>query len=85
MNLKTLDKDHPLRNAPLVEIGAYYLPKDSKIWVEVRPAYGIANSTFNQLAEVWLHDEWKATKFSEDWDNRIDIIGANGPTGDHYE
>lgn len=81
MNLKQLPKDHPLHNAPLVEIRAYYLPTDSKIWVEVRPAYGIANSTFNQLAQVWLHDEWKATKFSEDWDNRIEIIGQNGNIG----
>lgn len=83
MNLKTLPKDHPLRNTPLLEIGAYYLPKDTKVWAEVRNAYGISKKTFNELGDVWLIDEWKATKFSEDWDttDRQRAIAQNGNIG----
>lgn len=83
VNLKSLDYYHHLRNLPLIDIGAYYLPKDSKVWAEVRRAYGISSKTFNQLAEVWHIDEWKATKDPTDWgdENRIDVIGQNGNIG----
>lgn len=83
INLKELDYYHPLRNSPLLEIGAYYLPKDSKVWAEIRPAYGIATKTFNQLDDVWLIDEWKATKYSEDWQSneRDWAIAQNGNVG----
>ena len=84
-NLKELAPTHHLRNLPLIEVGAYYIPKDSKVWAEVRSAYNIAKKTFNQLADVWLIDEWKATK-DPLWDDaRIDIIGQNGNEGLHYE
>lgn len=83
VNLKSLDYYHPLRNTPLIDVGAYYLPKDSKVWAEVRGAYNIATKTFNQLADCWLIDEWKATKYAEDWDNpeRQRAIGQNGNIG----
>jgi hypothetical protein len=63
VDLKTLDIDHPLRNKPLVEIGAFYKPIGAIAWREVYPSFNIASKTFNQLAPCWTnHDEWKATK-----------------------
>ena len=60
--LNDLPPSHPLRNKPLIEIGAQYQIKDSKIWATVTPPYGIAKKTFNQLGEVWTTwDKWKAT------------------------
>lgn len=61
--LADLPYDHPLRNTPLIEIGAFYLIRDAKVWREVFPAFGIAKKTFNELGEVWVTwDRWKATK-----------------------
>jgi hypothetical protein len=61
--LKDLPPEHPLRSAPLITIGAFYLPLGAKVWREVFPAFGIANKTFNELGEVWTKwDKWKATK-----------------------
>lgn len=57
--LNDLPFDHPLRNTPLIEIGAEYQIKDSKVWAKVTPPYGIAKKTFNQLSEVWTKwDKW---------------------------
>lgn len=62
MILNDLPHEHPLRNTPLITIGAFYLPKDAKVWREVFPAFGIAKNTFNELGEVWkTWDMWKAT------------------------
>lgn len=65
-DLATLPEDHPLRNKPLIEIGAYYRYRGGiapGIWKEVKPAYGIANKCFNDLGPAWTaHDQWKATK-----------------------
>ena len=62
MLLKNLPKEHPLRNKPLIEIGAEYKRYDSKIWQAVTPPYGIAKKTYNDLGEVWTNwDEWRAT------------------------
>ena len=62
MILNNLPKDHPLRNKPLIDIGAEYKRYDSKIWQAVTPPYGIANKTYNDLGEVWTeNDEWRAT------------------------
>lgn len=62
--LQELPADHPLRNRPLIEIGAYYqLTTKGAMWAEIKPTFGIANCTFNQLGEVWIkHHIWKATK-----------------------
>lgn len=63
VNLKDLPSEHPLRNTPLIGIGAFYLARGAKVWREVFPAFGIANKTFNELGEVWIKwDTWKATK-----------------------
>lgn len=83
MDLKKLPSDHPLRNTPLIEIGAQYKRPDSKVWQEVTPPYGIAKKTFNSLTGTWLTDDWKATKFSEDWqtDERDRAVAQNGNVG----
>jgi hypothetical protein len=83
MDLKTLDITHPLRNTPLVDIGAYYKSRFSDVWVEVRPAYSIAKKSYNDLQGIWLKDEWKATKFSEDWEpmSRQMAVAQNGNVG----
>jgi hypothetical protein len=61
--LNDLPPDHQLRNTPLIEIGAFYLCNNAKVWREVFPAFGIAKCTYNQLGEVWTRwDRWKATK-----------------------
>jgi len=60
MYLKDLPVEHELRNTPLHEIKAEYRYLGSKLWRQVRPAYGIAKKTFNQLASCWTdYDEWR--------------------------
>ena len=62
-DIDQLPYDHPLRNKPLIEIGAFYRNRDVKMWREVFPAFGIAKKTFNELGDVWTKwDVWKATK-----------------------
>jgi hypothetical protein len=62
VNLKTLPKEHHLRNLPLIDVGAMYLPMDSKIWALVRDNYGIAKHSFNHLGDSWtMWDMWRAT------------------------
>jgi hypothetical protein len=82
-DLKQLDYYHVLRNTPLIEVGAKYQLKDGKMWFEVLPSFGIATKTFNQLGESWLHDNWIATKYSEDWqsDERDRAVAQNGNIG----
>jgi hypothetical protein len=62
IRLDTLQPDHPLRNAPLCDIGAQYRWVYSK--GRPRPvlrAFGIARNTFNQLGAVWTEQyEWYA-------------------------
>jgi hypothetical protein len=64
--LAELSPEHPLRNAPLVEIGAEYRWCGGKVptlWRPVRDAYLIAKSTYNELGPAWTqHDEWRATR-----------------------
>ena len=65
MLLSELPKEHPLRNTPLIEIGAEYKRFDSKIWQAVTPPYGISKKCYNDLASVWTEwDEWRATIYS---------------------
>jgi len=60
MILNDLPINHELRNKPLIEIGAEYQIKDSKMWNKVMPAFGIAKKTFNDLAPVWTTwDIWR--------------------------
>jgi hypothetical protein len=64
--LNDFPQEHPLRNAPLIKIGAFYLARGSKVWREVFPAFGIAKFTYNELGEVWTKwDRWKATKIPD--------------------
>lgn len=83
IDLKQLDKNHPLRNTPLIDIGAHYKMPESKVWSEIRSSYGIAKKTFNQLADCWMHDDWVATKYDEDWqsEERDRTVGQNGNIG----
>lgn len=83
VNLKELDPDHPLRNSPLIDIGAKYKLFDGTVWFDVKPAFGIAKKTFNQLKPCWLNDEWIATKYAEDWqsEERDRTVGQNGNVG----
>ena len=54
--LHTLPHDHPERNRPLV--GCYYKWKFGVMWNEIKPAFGIANSTYNQLSESWTDNDF---------------------------
>lgn len=57
--------DHPLRNSPLVEIGAKYRVGDSKVFQEITPSYGIAKKCYNDLGPVWTNNtEWIVEKKS---------------------
>lgn len=85
VELGKLTPSHPLRNQPLSELKAEYRNLNSKLWCEVRPAYGISKKTYNQLSDVWTKwDVWRVP--IEAWDEkRIEEIGQNGNTGEHYE
>ena len=64
MILNELPYEHELRNKPLIEIGAQYQIRDSKVWATVTPPYGIAKKTFNELGSVWTKwDVWRATNY----------------------
>jgi len=82
--LNNLVEDHPYRNTPLIELNAEYVSRGSKIWYKVQPAFNISKKTFNELAYVWKNwDTWRIPV--EDWDEeRINVIGQNGNTGEHY-
>lgn len=54
--LHTLPHDHPDRNRSLV--GCYYKWKFGVMWNEIKPAFGIANSTYNQLSESWTDNDF---------------------------
>ena len=62
-DLASFPEDHPYRNTPLFDLGAYYRAPNSKVWQEVTFAYTLAKqkSTYNDLAPVWRRDTWKAT------------------------
>jgi hypothetical protein len=60
--LLRLPRSHPLRNMPLIQIGAYYKNKAAKVWREVKSTFDIAGHTYNQLSAVWTdNDVWKST------------------------
>lgn len=63
--LSSLPPDHPLRNAPLLAIGAQNRwtggPPD-KGWKSVKPNWAIAGRSFNDLGPAWTaHTEWRGT------------------------
>lgn len=65
-DLGSLPENHPLRNIPLIDIGAFYKKKDVNMWREVFPSFNIAKKTYNELSAVWTTwDVWKATKLLE--------------------
>jgi hypothetical protein len=88
--LNDLPHSHILRNVPLIDINAVYQPIGSKAFRTIFPAFGIANKTFNELAECWTRDRFKtrseyAHKLAEDYEEtRMNIIGKNGNDGLHY-
>jgi hypothetical protein len=61
--LKDLPIDHPLRNTPLITIGAFYRGTRDTIWREVFPNFNIASKTYNDLGKTWIEgQEWKNTQ-----------------------
>jgi hypothetical protein len=63
-DLSLLPTDHPLRNKPLIEIGAYYKAPHEKTWREVFPSFNIAKKTYNNLGLSWTANEiFKATLY----------------------
>lgn len=62
ISLPTLPISHPLRNKPLAEIGAQYSNvHGAGKWTTVTRAFGIAYSTFNDLAGTWQENNlWRA-------------------------
>lgn len=62
--LAYLPIEHPLRNKPLIDIGAeYQMLTKGQMWHQVKPAYGIAQCTYNQLGPVWINNHvWRSTK-----------------------
>ena len=63
--LSSLPTDHPLRNAPLLAIGAqshWVGSAPGKDWKPVEASWRIAMSCFNDLGPSWTaNTEWRAT------------------------
>lgn len=58
--LASLPTDHPLRNTPLVSIRAQSRWKQStreSDWKSIRPSWGIAKCTYNQLGPSWTDSD----------------------------
>ncbi len=53
--LHTLPPEHPARNAPLA--GCYYRWQHAKKWQVVKPVFGIAGNTFNELGPAWTDND----------------------------
>lgn len=53
--LHTLPGGHPDRNRPLV--GCLYRWKHAKSWREVKPTFGIARVTYNDLGDAWTAND----------------------------
>lgn len=59
-DLKTLPRDHALRNKPLRDIEARYKFETGKRWIEIK-TQKIAGKTFNDLGEAWMINTiWQA-------------------------
>lgn len=57
--LVDLPSDHPLRNTPLIQIGAKFKYKELKNWKSVTPNMNISKNTYNELGTVWTNnDDW---------------------------
>ena len=85
IHLNELPVEHPYRNTKLRDLDVYYRGPSSKAWQQVLPSYNISKVTYNELGDVWKENqEWVIDPDS--WDEeRIDIVGQNGNTGEHYE
>jgi len=60
-DLKALPIKHPLRNEALSKVKAEYRFEGTKTWFAVKPTFGIAGKTFNELGEAWINKwEWRA-------------------------
>jgi len=53
--LNDLPPDHPDRNRSL--LGARYRWQLGKTWREVKPGFGIAQSTYNDLGPAWTDND----------------------------
>jgi hypothetical protein len=62
-NLEYLAEDHPMRNAPLAEIGAQFKHCMGHEFKTVEPGRGLAFDTYNTLQGAWLSFfEWRVPK-----------------------
>lgn len=60
--LGVLPVDHPLRNVPLVSIGAETRWRHGSQWEAVEFHWKIARLSFNDLGDAWVDNwEWRAT------------------------
>ncbi len=61
LDLASLSVGHPLRTAPLSEIGAEFRWKRGGAWKRVLPSFRIARCAFNDLGSAWtVFDDWRA-------------------------
>jgi hypothetical protein len=63
-DLSSLPREHELRNAPLLDIGAQLRWSGSppgKGWKSVRKSWKVASLTYNDLGPAWTKDtQWRA-------------------------
>ena len=57
--LMKLHKDDALRNTELWALAADYKPVGVDKWNLVTKKFKIGQSTFNQLGETWLSNDWR--------------------------
>lgn len=60
--LNDLPREHQLRNAPLIDIGAESRFVRGKTWRKVEQSWKIAKKSFNDLGPAWTASSvWRAT------------------------
>ncbi len=76
--LNTLDADHPLRNCPLIAIGAEYARRGNKEaqWKRIGASWKISGASFNDLApDVWIEGyDWRACMDEKTAAGAMDVI-----------
>lgn len=65
--LAKLPQDHPLRNTPLLKIGAGFKTHGKPNFVWIRKSWAIAKNTYNELGDVWTRNStWVGGDSAED-------------------
>lgn len=63
INLRDLEKNHPLRNSPLSAIGAQNRWVGGGSWKTVLPHWVISQNTYNDLGPAWTdYTDWRVVK-----------------------